>query len=119
MAGSDPRNVTVPALILGLVVLVSLGVASRVLASTGGPRTPPDRIVLAQTEGEGSPYEPPDFEQVEPGFWSDRFEVFTRLPLWMTAAILSAGVAGLALVAPMVARWLWNLGSEEQEGRRE
>jgi len=43
------------------------------------------------------------------------------LPLWGQAAVLSAGVAGLFFVVPMVGRWVWRLGEghddeDEDEG---
>jgi hypothetical protein len=38
-----------------------------------------------------------------------------RLPLWGQAAVLSAGVAGMFFVVPMVFRWVWSLGPESEE----
>ena len=42
--------------------------------------------------------------------WLRFFEPLAALPLWGQAAVLSAGVAGLFFVVPMVGRWVWSLG---------
>lgn len=85
---------------LGFVATLLLGPALGVFAETGQ--------VLAQ-----APYEAPDIDEVEPPDWLKPLEPLARLPLWGQAAVLSAGVAGLFFVIPMVGRWVWRLG----EGR--
>ena len=60
-----------------------------------------------------TPYEPPDIQEVETPSWLRPLQPLARLPLWGQAAVLSAGIAGLFLVVPMVGRWVWKLG----EGR--
>jgi hypothetical protein len=40
------------------------------------------------------------------------FEPLAALPLWGQAAVLSAGVAGMFFVVPMVFRWVWSLGPD-------
>jgi hypothetical protein len=66
--------------------------------------------VVAQEE---SPYTPPEINSVDVPNWLQPLEPLARLPLWGQAAVLSAGVAGMFFVVPMVFRWVWNLG----EGR--
>ena len=70
--------------------------------------------VTAQVEE--SPYTPPDFDSVDAPSWLQPFEPLARLPLWGQAAVLSAGVAGLFFVVPMVFKWVWNLGDEGPDG---
>ena len=62
-----------------------------------------------------NPYQPPDIQEVETPSWLRPLEPLARLPLWGQAAVLSAGVAGMFLVIPMLGRWVWKLG----EGRGE
>lgn len=63
-----------------------------------------------------TPYEPPDIAQVETPSWLRPLQPLARLPLWGQAAVLSAGVAGMFFVVPMVGRWVWKLGEGRNEG---
>jgi len=67
-------------------------------------------VVAQQT-----PYEAPDIREIETPGWLRMFEPLARLPLWGQAAVLSAGVAGMFFVVPMVFRWVWSLGPESEE----
>jgi len=69
------------------------------------------RTVVAQE----TPYQAPDIEEREPPAWLKPLEPLARLPLWGQAAVLSAGVAGLFFVVPMVGRWVWRLGPGHEE----
>ena len=62
-----------------------------------------------------TPYQAPDIEEREPPAWLKPLEPLARLPLWGQAAVLSAGVAGLFFVVPMVGRWVWRLGPGHEE----
>ena len=57
-----------------------------------------------------TPYEAPEIQEVETPSWLRFFEPLAALPLWGQAAVLSAGVAGMFFVVPMVFRWVWSLG---------
>lgn len=41
-------------------------------------------------------------------------EPLAVLPLWAQAGILSAAVAGLFWVLPLLVRWLWQLGGTDE-----
>jgi hypothetical protein len=82
---------------LGFIGTMLLGPATGALA---------DSNVVAQEV----PYQTPDIEEREPPSWLKIFEPLAALPLWGQAAVLSAGVAGLFFVIPMVGRWVWRLG---------
>jgi len=62
-----------------------------------------------------NPYQTPDIQEVETPSWLRPLEPLARLPLWGQAAVLSAGVAGLFLVVPMVGKWMWKLGEGHGE----
>jgi hypothetical protein len=62
-----------------------------------------------------TPYEPPDIEERETPGWLRFFEPLAGLPLWGQAAVLSAGVAGMFFVVPMVFRWVWSLGPDNED----
>jgi len=63
-----------------------------------------------------TPYQTPEFNEIDPPSWLEPLEPLARLPLWGQAAVLSAGVAGLFFVVPMVGKWVWKLG---ENGRHE
>jgi hypothetical protein len=65
------------------------------------------RVVVAQ---EDSPYTPPEINSIDVPGWLEPLEPLARLPLWGQAAALSAGVAGMFFLVPMVFRWVWKLG---------
>jgi hypothetical protein len=88
---------------LAAVILVLLGPALIVSAT---------EVVVATEE---SPYTPPEIDEVELPQWLQALEPLARLPLWGQAAVLSAGVAGMFFVVPMVFRWVWNLGEDREE----
>jgi len=60
------------------------------------------------------PYEAPDIREVDTPSWLRMFEPLAALPLWGQAAVLSAGVAGMFFVVPMVFRWVWSLGPDNE-----
>jgi hypothetical protein len=94
---------------LGFVAMMLLGPATGALADSGS------QVVVAQEV----PYQTPDIEEREPPGWLRPLEPLAALPLWGQAAVLSAGVAGLFFVIPMVGRWVWRLGEghdDEEDG---
>ena len=95
-----------------LRLLVGLGfVATLLLGPALGAAADTHRIsVVAQT-----PYEAPEIDEVDPPSWLSFFEPLAALPLWGQAAVLSAGVAGLFFVIPMVGRWVWRLGESDDD----
>jgi hypothetical protein len=92
-----------------VVAFLVLGPALFVSAADDGVA---NQVVTAQEE---SPYTPPEFNSVEMPSWLEPLEPLARLPLWGQAAVLSAGVAGMFFVIPMVFRWVWNLGEDPTE----
>ena len=86
----------------GFVAMMLLGPAIGALADSG-------QVVVAQV------YEGPEIDEVEPPGWLAFLEPLAALPLWGQAAVLSAGVAGLFFVVPMIGRWVWSLGSSDDE----
>jgi hypothetical protein len=63
-----------------------------------------------------TPYQAPEFNEIDPPSWLEPLQPLARLPLWGQAAVLSAGVAGMFFVVPMVGKWVWKLG---ENGRHE
>jgi hypothetical protein len=90
---------------LGYAAMMLLGPATGALADSGGS------IVVAQE----TPYQAPEIEEIEPPDWLKFLQPLAALPLWGQAAVLSAGVAGLFFVIPMVGRWVWKLGPGHEE----
>jgi hypothetical protein len=90
---------------LGFVAVILLGPALGVLAYVVSPD-----IVAQQT-----PYEAPEIDEREPPAWLKILEPLAALPLWGQAAVLSAGVAGMFFVVPMVFRWVWRLGPDQDD----
>ena len=93
-------------LLVGLVFVAFLVIGPALLVSAD------DGVVLAQEE---TPYAPPEVESVDVPSWLAPLEPLARLPLWGQAAVLSAGVAGMFFVLPLVFRWVWNLGEDATE----
>ena len=93
------RSLVVLAFVTALVLVPAAGA----LADGG--------MVVAQE----TPYQAPDIEEREPPAWLKPLEPLARLPLWGQAAVLSAGVAGLFFVVPMVGRWVWKLGPGHED----
>lgn len=83
---------------LAFVTALVLVPAAAALADAG--------TVVAQE----TPYEAPDIEEREAPSWLRMFEPLAGLPLWGQAAVLSAGIAGLFFIVPMVGKWVWRLG---------
>jgi hypothetical protein len=90
---------------LGFIAMMLLGPATGAFAAA----TAPD--VVAQE----TPYEAPEIEEREPPAWLKPLEFLAALPLWGQAAVLSAGVAGMFFVVPMVFRWVWRLGPDQDD----
>jgi hypothetical protein len=76
--------------------------------------------VFAAVEGnpvaQETPYQAPEFNEIDPPSWLEPLQPLARLPVWGQAAGLSAGVAGMFFVVPMVGKWVWKLG---ENGRHE
>ena len=89
---------------LGFMATLLLGPALGAVAHTHSVS------IVAQT-----PYEPPEIDEVDAPSWLAFFEPLAALPLWGQAAVLSAGVAGLFFVVPMVFRWVWKLGPDDDD----
>ncbi len=87
---------------LGFVAMMLLGPATGALADNG-------QVVVAQT------YEAPEIDEVDPPSWLAPLEPLAALPLWGQAAVLSAGVAGLVFLVPMIGRWVWSLGDNSDD----
>lgn len=90
-----------------VVVFLLLGPGLIAIAATDSAP-----VVAAQ---EDTPYTPPEINSVDVPSWLEPLEPLSRLPLWGQAAVLSAGVAGMFFVVPMVFRWVWNLGDDQTE----
>lgn len=90
-----------------VVAFLLLGPALFVSADDG-----PITAVVAQ---EDTPYTPPEFNSIDIPSWLEPLEPLAQLPLWGQAAVLSAGVAGMFFVVPMVFKWVWNLGEDPTE----
>jgi hypothetical protein len=99
-------------LLAGFAVVAFLVLGPALFVSAADDAGTTDRVVTAQEE---SPYTPPEFNSVEMPDWLQPLEPLARLPLWGQAAVLSAGVAGMFFVIPMVFRWVWNLGEDPTE----
>ncbi len=86
--------------------LVALAfVTTLVLVPAVGALADAGTVVAQET-----PYQAPDIEEREAPDWLKPLEPLARLPLWGQAAVLSAGIAGLFFVVPMVGKWVWRLG---------
>jgi hypothetical protein len=96
----------------GFAVVAFLVLGPALFVSAAEDTGSADQVVTAQEE---SPYTPPEFNSVEMPDWLQPLEPLARLPLWGQAAVLSAGVAGMFFVLPMVFRWVWNLGEDQTE----
>ena len=91
--------------------LVALAfVTALVLVPAAGALAAAGTVVAQET-----PYQAPDIEEREPPAWLKPLEPLARLPLWGQAAVLSAGVAGLFFVVPMVGKWVWRLGPGHED----
>lgn len=98
-------------LLAGFAVVAFLVLGPALFVSAAEDTGAADQVVTAQEE---SPYTPPEFNSVEPPSWLEPLEPLARLPLWGQAAVLSAGVAGMFFVLPMVFKWVWKLGEDRQ-----
>jgi hypothetical protein len=92
-------------IVLGFAAMMLLGSATGAMAYSG------DSVVVAQE----TPYQTPDIDEIEPPGWLAFLEPLAALPLWGQAAVLSAGVAGMFFVVPMVFRWVWRLGPDQDD----
>jgi hypothetical protein len=98
---------------MGFALVAFLLLGPALFVSADDDISTADQMVTAQEEGT---YIPPDINSVEVPGWLEPLEPLARLPLWGQAAVLSAGVAGMFFVLPMVFRWVWNLGEDRQHG---
>ena len=96
----------------GVVVVAFLVLGPALFAAAGTA----DQAVVAQEE---APYTPPEINSAEVPGWLEPLQPLARLPLWGQAAVLSAGMAGMFFVVPMVFRWVWNLGDDPTERNEE
>jgi hypothetical protein len=92
-------------LLIGLVAVLFFVLGPVLIVSAS-------EVVVATEE---SPYTPPEVDQVDLPNFLRALEPLARLPLWGQAAVLSAGVAGMFFVVPMVFRWVWNLGEDRED----
>jgi len=92
------RKALVVASLIALITLVGALVISL------EPQPPP--VV------EDDSLETPDVAALDVPEWLEPLEPLARLPLWGQAAVLSAGVAGMFFVLPMVFKWVWKLGED-------
>ncbi|HSJ83260.1 MAG TPA: hypothetical protein VLA91_05515 [Acidimicrobiia bacterium] len=99
-------------LLMGLALIAFLLLGPALFVSADDGVAGDDRVVVAQEE---APYTPPEINAVEVPDWLEPLEPLARLPLWGQAAVLSAGVAGLFFVLPLVFKWVWNLGEDPTE----
>jgi hypothetical protein len=97
----------------GVAVVAFLVLGPALLA---GGDSGPVAVGVAQEE---SPYTPPEINSVDVPSWLEPLEPLARLPLWGQAAVLSAGVAGMFFVVPMVFKWVWNLGDDGDTAARD
>lgn len=81
-----------------------------------GPALLVSATEAATTAQEESPYTPPEFDDAEVPSWLAPLEPLAQLPLWGQAAVLSAGVAGMFFLVPLVFRWVWKLGEDRKNG---
>ena len=100
-------------LLMGFALVAFLLLGPALFVSADDDISTADQVVTAQEEGT---YIPPDINSVEMPGWLAPLEPLARLPLWGQAAVLSAGVAGMFFVLPMVFKWVWNLGEDRQNG---
>jgi len=99
-------------LLMGFALVAFLLLGPALLVSADDDVAGDGRAVIAQEE---APYTPPEINSVEVPGWLEPLEPLARLPLWGQAAVLSAGVAGMFFVLPLVFKWVWNLGEDPRE----
>jgi hypothetical protein len=74
-------------------------------------------VLLVPTAGaqvEPAPYQPPDLIEVDLPSWVAPFAPLAALPLWAQAALVSAVIAGLIFIVPILSRWLMRLGQDAE-----
>lgn len=99
--------------LLRLTAVVGLVLALVVVAGVSAPAQATTEDVVAQVN-QVTPYEPPEFVEVDLPGWAEPFEPLAQLPLWAQAALVSAAIAGLFFVIPIVSRWMWKLGENAE-----
>lgn len=106
-----------PALMRVVTVALFSVVAMSLFALTADPAA-----AAAPGSAQESPYQAPDLIEVDLPGWAEPFEPLARLPLWAQAALVSAAVAGLVFVVPVVYGSVTNLDEVVDEavdhGRR-
>ena len=102
------RTFRLPRFVIGLVFMLALLLAPALAAAA--------EVANVTVVAQETPYQPPEIQEVETPSWLQPLQPLARLPLWGQAAVLSAGVAGMFFVVPMVGKWLWKLG---EDGRSE
>jgi hypothetical protein len=108
----DPVTIRRLRIVVAGVVLVLLLTGQALVVSAAVVEAAGETVTAQQEE---TPYQPPDIDNVEVPEWLRPLSPIARLPLWGQAAVLSAGVAGLFFVVPMVFRWVWNLGPDDNQ----
>jgi hypothetical protein len=79
-------------------------------------------MLLAPAAGaqvQPAPYQTPEFIEVDLPSWAAPFAPIAALPLWAQAALVSALIAGLIFIIPVVSRWLLRLGQEAERSAGE
>jgi hypothetical protein len=100
------RTFRLPRFVIGLVFMLALLLAPALAAAA--------EVANVSVVAQETPYQPPEIQEVETPSWLQPLQPLARLPLWGQAAVLSAGVAGMFFVVPMVLRWVWRLGPETE-----
>lgn len=84
--------------VFALATLVLMLAPTSAMATMNGISTP-----VAQV----SPYQPPPLTGGDGPSWFSPSSVFSQLPLWAQAAVVSAAVTILFFVLTAVVRWTW------------
>jgi hypothetical protein len=75
-------------------------------------------MLLAPAAGaqvQPAPYQPPELIEVDLPSWVAPFAPIAALPLWAQAALVSAVIAGLIFIVPILSRWLLRLGQDAEK----
>lgn len=91
-----------------LVSLAFLATVFLAFAPTAGAQVDSSGEQSTVAQEEDSPYSAL-LTEVEPPGWLQALGPLAELPVWASAAVISAAIAGFAFVVPITVRWLWSL----------